>query len=99
MLLLWTNFLPYGIPATDRNQQKSFNRCGCDLITPCTLRWNSVYDRVKKVLEKCEYLQKMMSALNLPCFKDVELDLLDEYVQTLAITAVALNRLHGYKMC
>jgi hypothetical protein len=45
--------------------------CGCDLITPCTTRWNSLY--VKKVLEKREFLQKLMPALKLPCFKDVEL--------------------------
>jgi hypothetical protein len=73
--------------------------CGCDLITPCTTRWNSLYDSVKKVLEKREFLQKLMAALKLPCFKDVELDFLDEYVQTLAPIAVALDRLQGDKMC
>jgi hypothetical protein len=72
--------------------------CGCDLITPCTKRCNSLYDSVKKILEKRECLQKLTCALKLPCFKDVELDFLDEYVQTLAQTAVALDRLHGDKM-
>jgi hypothetical protein len=72
--------------------------CGCHLITPCTKRCNSLHDSVKKILEKRECLQKLTYTLKLPCFKDVELYFLDEYAQTLAQTAVALDRLHGEKM-
>jgi hypothetical protein len=54
---------------------------------------------VKKLVEMRECLQKLTCALKLLCFKDVELDFLDEYVQTLAQTAVASDRLHGDKMC
>ena len=73
--------------------------CGCDLITPCPTRWNSLHDSVKQVLEKREFLQKLMTALKLPCFKDVDLDFLDEYVQTLSPVAMALDRLQADKMC
>jgi hypothetical protein len=73
--------------------------CGCDLITPITTRWNSLYDSVKKVLEKHECLQKLMSTLKLPYFKDVYLDFLDECVQTPAAAAVALDRSLENKRC
>jgi hypothetical protein len=36
-----------------------------------------------------------MAALNLPVFKDLELDILEEYRQTLVPIAVALDRLQG----
>jgi hypothetical protein len=32
--------------------------CGCDLITPCTKRCKSLYDSVKKILEKLECLYR-----------------------------------------
>ena len=38
-----------------------------------------------------------MPALQLPCFKDVDLEFLDEYCQILAPIAVALDRLQGEK--
>jgi hypothetical protein len=40
-----------------------------------------------------------MPALNLPCFKDMEIDFLEEYRRTLAPIAVALDRLQGEKTC
>jgi hypothetical protein len=52
---------------------------GCSLTTPCATRWNSLYDSIKRLLEKRELLPKLMTELKLPCFKDVELDFLDEY--------------------
>jgi hypothetical protein len=40
-----------------------------------------------------------MTELKLPCFKDVELDFLDECCQVLAPVAVALDRLQGEENC
>jgi hypothetical protein len=44
---------------------------------------------VEKILKQRECLQKLTCALQSPCFKDVDLHFLDEYVQTLAQTAMA----------
>jgi hypothetical protein len=51
---------------------------GCDIMTPNTKICNSLCDSVKKILEKLECFQKLTCELKLPCFKDVELDFLDE---------------------
>jgi len=68
--------------------------------TPCATRWNSLYDSIKGLLEKRSVLPKLISALHHPSFKDVELEFLDEYRQTLApIIAVASDRLQGQKNC
>jgi hypothetical protein len=73
--------------------------CGGQLTTPCATRWNSLYDSISKLLDKRSVLAKLMQALNLPCFKDVEIDFLEEYRRTLAPIAVALDRLQGEKTC
>ena len=58
-----------------------------------------MYDSLKVLNEKRNVLNKLMPALNLPCFKEIELDFLDEYRQTLAPIAVALDRLQSEKSC
>jgi hypothetical protein len=73
--------------------------CGCQLTTPCATRWNSLYDSISKLLDKRSVLPKLMPALNLPCFKDMEIDFLEEYCRTLAPIAVALDRLQGEHTC
>lgn len=71
--------------------------CGCQFRTPCATRWNSLYDSISKLLDKRGVLPKLMPALSLPSFKDVEIDFLEEYCRTLAPIAVALDRLQGEK--
>jgi len=71
--------------------------CEGQRTTPCATRWNSLYDSISKLLDKRSVLPKLMPALNLPCFKDIELDFLEEYRRTLAPIAVALDRLQGEK--
>jgi len=73
--------------------------CETTFRTPCATRWNSLYDSIKSLLEKRSVLPNLMLALHLPSFKDVELEFLDEYRQTLAPIAVALDRLQGEKNC
>jgi hypothetical protein len=52
-------------------------------------------DSVTGLLDKRHVLSRLMAALNLPAFKDLELDFLEEYRQTLVPIAVALDRLQG----
>jgi hypothetical protein len=63
--------------------------------TPCATRWNSLFDSVTGLLDKRDVLSRLMAALNLPTFKDLELDFLEEYRQTLVPIAEASDRLQG----
>jgi hypothetical protein len=65
----------------------------------CVTRWKSLYHSILKLLEKRSILLTLMLALNLPFFKDLELDFLEEYRWTFAPIAVALDRLLGGKTC
>lgn len=73
--------------------------CQCSLATPCATRWNSLYDSIIGLLDKRLVLPKVMSALQLPCLKDADLEFLEEYRQILAPIAVALDRLQGERNC
>jgi hypothetical protein len=80
-----------------KSAEKIAEICDCSLRTPCATRWNSLFDSVTGLLEKRDVLPRLMAALNLPSFKDLELDFLEEYRQTLVPIAVALDRLQGDK--
>jgi hypothetical protein len=77
------------------SRPKSAEICDRSLRTPCATRWNSLFDSVTGLLDKRDALSRLMAALNLPAFKDLELDFLEEYRQTLVPIAVALDRLQG----
>ncbi|KAL7635162.1 UNVERIFIED_CONTAM: hypothetical protein RMT77_014148 [Armadillidium vulgare] len=44
-------------------------------------------------------LNDLMTALQLPCFKDIEIEFLEEYILVFQPIAVALDRLQGDKSC
>ena len=90
---------PRNASSRPKSAEVTERMCGSNLKTPCTTRWNSLYDSLKELNEKRNVLNKLMPALNLPCFKEIELDFLDEYRQTLAPIAVALDRLQSEKSC
>ena len=66
-----------------KSAEKIAEICDCSLRTPCATRWNSLFDNVTGLLDKRDVLSRLMAALNLPAFKDLELDFLEEYRQTL----------------
>ena len=82
-----------------KSAEKIRDICQCSLATPCVTRWNSLYNSITGLLEKRLVLTKVMSALQLPCLKDGDLEFLEEYRQILASIAVALDRLQGEKNC
>jgi len=69
------------------------------LKTPCATRCNSLYDSIKGLLDKRNVLSQIMTKLHLPCFRDVDLEFLDEHQQILAPIAVALDRLQSEHHC
>jgi hypothetical protein len=48
-------------------------------LVPCVTRWNSTYDAVCRVLEMKDKLNDICLALELPKFKQSDLDFLIEY--------------------
>jgi len=82
-----------------KSTEKISEICGRSLPTPCATRRNSLYDSIYSLLTKRECFVTLMPALQLPCFKNVDLEFLDEHRQILAPIAVALDRLQGEKEC
>ncbi|KAK9529991.1 hypothetical protein VZT92_011531 [Zoarces viviparus] len=69
------------------------------LKTPCPTRWNSMYDSLNQLATLRDKLPEMMKKLQLPPFKEVELDYLAEYCKILRPIAVAIDRLQGQISC
>ncbi|KAK9533152.1 hypothetical protein VZT92_008328 [Zoarces viviparus] len=69
------------------------------LKTPCPTRWNSMYDSLNQLATLRDKLPEMMQKLQLPPFKEVELDYLAEYWKILRPIAVAIDRLQGQISC
>ena len=75
------------------------NICHRQLSSPCPTRWNSLFDCITVLLELRETLAQLMPTLGLPLFKEIELEFLAEYHETLKPIAVCLDRLQGQKSC
>ena len=71
--------------------------CQRHLPYPCPTRWNSLFDCLTVLLDQREKLLQLMTSLNLPLFKDIEIEFLQEYCLTLRPIAMALDRLQGQK--
>ena len=74
---------------------------GVSLCTPGETRWNATYDAIKRLLEPriCDNLSTIMDALELPRFKNMELDILQEYLTVMSPIAMALDKLQGEDNC
>jgi hypothetical protein len=70
---------------------------GCQLITPVPTRWNSYYDaRRSFLLHSVDKIDALCKALELPCFKEVEIAFLKEENRVLTPLAEGLDRLQGH---
>lgn len=69
------------------------------LKTPCICRWNSLYDCLSQLACLHEKLPGIMTALQLPLFREVELDFIDEYCRVLKPIAISIDRLQGQNAC
>ena len=90
---LWTNA---GRPKSSESIQEIL---GKQLRIPCPTRWNSLYDSLATLNSNKEKLNEAMSALQLPLFKETELQFIHEYCTVLRPIAQALDRLQGDKNC
>jgi hypothetical protein len=90
---LWTNA---GRPKSSESIQEIL---GQQLRIPCPTRWNSLYDSLVTLNSNKEEINLVMSALQLPQFKETELQFIYEYCTVLRPIAQALDRLQGDKNC
>ena len=73
--------------------------CGKQLLVPCTTRWNSRYDAVRRLTELKQKLRELCVALSVHPFKDAEIEFLEEYVIVLRPLAAAIDILQGENNC
>ena len=66
---------------------------------PCSTRWNSKFDAVKRLLEFGDNIGLICEELGKPKLKQVEVDFLEEYVTVMEPLAVVLGQLQGDKHC
>ncbi|XP_046737549.1 uncharacterized protein LOC124406240 [Diprion similis] len=66
---------------------------------PCPTRWNSTYDCLLDLLKVKQALSDVCCALELPKFKETDLEFLEEYIKCVRPIAEALDRLQGDKNC
>ncbi|KAL7641163.1 UNVERIFIED_CONTAM: hypothetical protein RMT77_008301 [Armadillidium vulgare] len=67
----------------------------CQIRLPCPTKWNSLYDSVLLLTQHKNVLNDLMTALQLPCFKDIEIEFLEEYILVFQPIAASLDRLQG----
>lgn len=67
--------------------------------SPCVTRWNSTFDCLNDLLTIKQFLGSVCDALELPKFKDTDLEFLAEYIECVKPIAEALDRLQGEKNC
>jgi hypothetical protein len=72
---------------------------GKNFLIPCVTRWNSKYDAIRRVLELKEKLADVCTALDLPKFKQIEIDFLAEYCHVMQPVAMTLDVLQGQNDC
>ncbi|RXN04055.1 Zinc finger BED domain-containing 4 [Labeo rohita] len=82
-----------------KSAEKLSEVLNCRLITPCPTRWNSLYDSLNQLNTQRGKLGDIMLKLNLPSFRDAELDYLEEYTKILKPLAIAIDRLQGQSCC
>nr|XP_023677321.1 uncharacterized protein LOC111849037 [Paramormyrops kingsleyae] len=82
-----------------KSAEKLSEVLNCGLITPCPTRWNSLYDSLNQLNTQRGKLGDIMLKLNLPSFRDAELDYLEEYTKILKPFAVAIDRLQDQSSC
>lgn len=67
--------------------------------SPCVTRWNSTFDCLNDLITVKQFLGSVCDALELPKFKDTDLEFLAEYIECVKPIAEALDRLQGEKNC
>ncbi|XP_029669432.1 uncharacterized protein LOC115239192 [Formica exsecta] len=67
--------------------------------SPCVTRWNSTFDCLNDLITVKQFLGSVCDALELPKFKDTDLEFLAEYIECVKPIAKALDRLQGEKNC
>lgn len=60
-------------------------------------RWNSTFDCLNDLIIVKQFLGSVCDALELPKFKDTDLEFLTEYIKCVKPITEALNRLQGEK--
>lgn len=69
------------------------------LKTPCITRWNSLYDALSQLSFLRDKLPNAMIALQLPPFREMELDYIEEFCKVLRPIAISIDRLQGQTSC
>ncbi|XP_063742614.1 uncharacterized protein LOC134866395 [Eleginops maclovinus] len=69
------------------------------LKTPCITRWNSLHDSLSQLSFLRDKLPDAMTALQLPPFREVELDYIEEFCRVLRPIAISIDRLQGQSAC
>lgn len=72
---------------------------GKHFLVPCATRWNSTYDSICRVLQLKDKLAEVCIALDLPKFKQNEIDFLSEYCNVMQPLAATLDVLQGETNC
>ncbi|XP_064461884.1 uncharacterized protein LOC135372092 isoform X2 [Ornithodoros turicata] len=70
---------------------------GFSLPTPCPTRWNSFHDALSGILKSRQHIPRLAEQLDLPTFREVEMEFIEEYHRQLQPIACALDRLQGSK--
>ena len=65
------------------------------IFSPVATHWNSQYDSIKRILDIGEALNYICEALNLPKFKELELECLHKYALVITLLATTLDALQG----
>ena len=76
------------------------NVIGRSLKAPCVTRWNSLFDSLQDLLKiPPDTVNKLCEQLQIPVFKDIDLQFLSEYIKVLEPVAKALDKLQGEEVC
>jgi hypothetical protein len=65
------------------------------IITPGATRWNGQYDAIKRILEIGGKIGDVCQAADVPKFKQLELDCLEEYVLVMQPIATAIDKMQA----
>lgn len=76
-----------------------FDITGKASSSPCATRWNSTFDCLNDLLTVKQFLGTVCDTLELPKFKDTDLEFLAEYIECVKPIAEALDRLQSEKNC
>lgn len=73
---------------------------GCQLIYPCSTRWNSMFDSIENILRHKDHLNILLERLSLSSkFKEQEIKYLEEFSSIMRPIACALDCLQAQNNC